>query len=357
VATPAPSPRAPAGRRPPAAPAPSDGQGSAADPTASVPVEAAPDQTFAGVVRTIAANVAEVIQGKAEVIDLMVLCLISEGHLLVEDVPGVGKTSLAKALARSIDCAFGRVQFTPDVLPSDVVGVTVWNRETSRFEFRPGPIFASIVLGDEINRASPKTQSALLEAMAEDQVTVDGATYPLQRPFMVIATQNPIEHEGTYPLPESQLDRFLMRVTVGYPDRDAEIEVLDHHGGAGRLQTIDPVVTAEDIEALVATARTVHVAPSLKSYLVDLADATRRHPHLMLGMSPRATLSLQRVARSRAAALGRSYVTPDDLKALAEPVLAHRLIVTPEAQLQGIRSSDALRQVLADLPVPTTTPG
>jgi MoxR-like ATPase len=193
--------------------------------------------------------------------------------------------------------------------------------------------------------------------MAEDQVTVDGATYPLQRPFMVIATQNPIEHEGTYPLPESQLDRFLMRVTVGYPDRDAEIEVLDHHGGAGRLQTIDPVVTAEDIEALVATARTVHVAPSLKSYLVDLADATRRHPHLMLGMSPRATLSLQRVARSRAAALGRSYVTPDDLKALAEPVLAHRLIVTPEAQLQGIRSSDALRQVLADLPVPTTTPG
>jgi MoxR-like ATPase len=311
--------------------------------------------TFADAVQAISANVAQVIQGKPEVIDLMVLCLISEGHLLVEDVPGVGKTSLAKALARSIDCTFGRVQFTPDVLPSDVIGVTVWNRETSRFEFRPGPIFASIVLGDEINRASPKTQSALLEAMAEDQVTVDGSTYPLQRPFMVIATQNPIEHEGTYPLPESQLDRFLMRVTVGYPDRDAEIEVLDHHGGAGRLQTVEPVVTADDVEGLIATARTVHVAASLKSYLVDLADATRRHPHLMLGMSPRATLSLQRVARARAASLGRAYVTPDDLKALAEPVLAHRLIVTPEAQLQGIRSADALRQVLADLPVPTAT--
>jgi MoxR-like ATPase len=313
-------------------------------------------ETFADVVGAIAANIGQVIQGKPEVIDLLVLCLVSEGHLLIEDVPGVGKTSLAKALARSIDCTFGRVQFTPDVLPSDVVGVTVWNREVSQFEFRPGPVFASIVLGDEINRASPKTQSALLEAMAEGQVTVDGVTYPLNGPFMVIATQNPIEHEGTYPLPESQLDRFLMRVSVGYPDRDAEIEVLDNHSGDGRLADLQPVVTAAEILGLIATARTVHVAPSLKSYLVDLADATRRHPHLTLGMSPRATLSLQRVARARAAALGRSYVTPDDLKALAEPVLAHRLIITPEAQLQGLRSADALAEVLASVPVPTGNP-
>jgi MoxR-like ATPase len=313
-------------------------------------------ETFADVVGAIAANIGQVIQGKPEVIDLLVLCLVSEGHLLIEDVPGVGKTSLAKALARSIDCTFGRVQFTPDVLPSDVVGVTVWNREVSQFEFRPGPVFASIVLGDEINRASPKTQSALLEAMAEGQVTVDGVTYPLNGPFMVIATQNPIEHEGTYPLPESQLDRFLMRVSVGYPDRDAEIEVLDNHSGDGRLADLQPVVTAAEILGLIATARTVHVAPSLKSYLVDLADATRRHPHLTLGMSPRATLSLQRVARARAAALGRSYVTPDDLKALAEPVLAHRLIITPEAQLQGLRSADALAEVIASVPVPTGNP-
>jgi MoxR-like ATPase len=313
-------------------------------------------ETFADVVGAIAANIGQVIQGKPEVIDLLVLCLVSEGHLLIEDVPGVGKTSLAKALARSIDCTFGRVQFTPDVLPSDVVGVTVWNREVSQFEFRPGPVFASIVLGDEINRASPKTQSALLEAMAEGQVTVDGVTYPLNGPFMVIATQNPIEHEGTYPLPESQLDRFLMRVSVGYPDRDAEIEVLDNHSGDGRLADLQPVVTAAEILGLIATARTVHVAPSLKSYLVDLADATRRHPHLTLGMSPRATLSLQRVARARAAALGRSYVTPDDLKALAEPVLAHRLIITPEAQLQGLRSADALAEVIASVPGPTGNP-
>lgn len=312
-------------------------------------------ETFADIFQAIGANVAYVIQGKPEVIDLMVLCLVSGGHLLMEDVPGVGKTSLAKALARSIDCGFGRVQFTPDLLPSDVIGVSVWNRESSQFEFRPGPIFASIVLGDEINRASPKTQSALLEAMGESQVTVDGVSYPLEPPFMVIATQNPIEHEGTYALPESQLDRFLMRVTVGYPDRASEIEVLDTHGDSDRLNQLSPVVSAADVRSLTATARTVHVAPSLKSYLVDLADATRRHPHLMLGMSPRATLSLQRVAKARAAASGRAYVIPDDLKELAESVLAHRLIVTPEAQLQGVRARDALADVLASVPVPSAS--
>jgi MoxR-like ATPase len=310
-------------------------------------------RTFADVFGMISANMQHVIQGKPDVVDLALLCLVSGGHLLVEDVPGVGKTSLAKALARSIDCSFGRVQFTPDLLPSDVVGVTVWNRNDSHFEFRPGAIFASIVLADEINRASPKTQSALLEAMAEGQVTVDNSSYPLGSPFMVIATQNPIEHEGTYPLPESQLDRFLMRASMGYPSRDAEIEVLDAHGDHNSLDDIGPVASTTDIQAMIAAVRTIHVAPSLKHYLVDIADATRRHPHLALGMSPRATLSVQRVVRARAAAHGRNYVVPADIKALADHVLAHRLLVTPEAQLQGLTATDVLREVLQSVPVPS----
>ena len=311
---------------------------------------------FAGVFGAISANIGRVIQGKPEVIELVMLCLVSEGHLLIADVPGVGKTSMAKALARSIDCSFGRIQFTPDLLPSDVVGVTVWNRSDGRFDFRPGPVFASVVLGDEINRASPKTQSALLEAMAEGQVTVDNVTYPLGPPFMVIATQNPIEHEGTYPLPESQLDRFLMRVSVGYPSRDAEIDVLDAHGDHTTLGDIGSVASSAEVEMLIATARAVHVAPSLKGYLVDLADATRRHPQLALGMSPRATLSLMRVARARSAAAGRTYVIPDDLKTLARPVLGHRLLVTAEAQLQGISSTEVLEEILRSVPVPTGAP-
>ncbi len=301
----------------------------------------------------VVANVARVIQGKTDVIELVLLCLIAEGHLLIEDVPGTGKTSLAKALAASIDCSFGRLQFTPDLLPTDVVGLTMWNRTTSEFEFRPGPVFSNIVLADEINRASPKTQSALLEAMAEAQVTVDGTTYHLTRPFMVIATQNPIEHEGTYPLPESQLDRFLMRVSVGYPSPEDEIEILEAHGTHDALDDISAVVQAHDIAQLTAAARSVHMAPALKAYLVQIANASRRHPNLALGMSPRATLALQRVARARAAADGRSYVVPDDLKALAEPVLAHRLLVTPEAQMQGLTAADALDDVLRTVPVPT----
>ena len=309
--------------------------------------------TFAELFDRITSNMSAVIRGKQHVIDLSVLCLVAQGHLLVEDVPGVGKTSLAKALARSLDCSFGRVQFTPDLLPSDVVGVTVWNRTDSQFEFRPGPVFASVVLADETNRASPKTQSALLEAMAEDQVTVDATTYRLGPTFMVIATQNPIEHEGTYPLPESQLDRFLMRVSIGYPDREAEMDVLDAHGEVSTLQDLQPVATAAEIQGMTAAARTVHVAPELKAYLVDLADATRRHPRLLLGMSPRATLALQRVARARAAAEGRGFVTPDDIKALAEPVLAHRLLATPEAQLAGITPSEAVRDVLGTVAVPS----
>jgi MoxR-like ATPase len=309
--------------------------------------------SFADRFGELTANIGRVIQGKDEVVELVVLCLVSDGHLLIEDVPGVGKTSLAKALATSIDGSFGRVQFTPDLLPTDVLGVTVWNRHTNAFEFHQGPVFSNIVLADEVNRASPKTQSALLEAMGEGQVTVDGTTNELGRPFMVIATQNPIEHEGTYPLPESQLDRFLMRVSVGYPAPEAELRILDAHGDHGALEEIGPVLSADEILALSAAVRTVHVAPPLKQYLVDLAGASRRHPHLALGMSPRSVLALQRVSRARAAAQGRDFVVPDDVKALAEPVLAHRMLVTPEAQIQGISSADALAEVIRSVPVPT----
>jgi len=304
------------------------------------------------VLERIAANIERVIQGKTEVVELVLLCLVAEGHLLIEDVPGVGKTSLAKALARSIDTSFGRIQFTPDLLPSDVVGVSLWNREAQQFEFRPGPIFASIVLGDEINRASPKTQSALLEAMAEEQATVDGTTYPLRRPFMVIATQNPIEHEGTYPLPESQLDRFLMRVAIGYPSREAEVDLLDRQADTPALAGLGPVADADDVRGLTLAATQVHVAPALKQYLVDLADASRRHPDLGLGMSPRATLSLLRAARARALTDGRPFVTPDDVKALVRPVLAHRLTASADARLRGAAPADVLTELVDAVPVP-----
>jgi MoxR-like ATPase len=320
--------------------------------TAQVTGEA-PATTFSDLFNTIAANIEIVIQGKPEVVELALVCLLAEGHLLIEDVPGVGKTSLAKALAASIDSSWKRVQFTPDLLPSDVVGVTVWNRGRDLFEFRPGPVFANIVLGDEINRASPKTQSALLEAMEERQVTVDGTTYPLGHPFMVIATQNPIEHEGTYPLPESQLDRFLMRLSVGYPSRQYELEILDTHASGGTLSDVHPVATADQIQSLVDAVKAIHVAPALKHYLVDLADATRRHPNVALGMSPRATLALQRAARARAAAAGRTYIIPDDITALADPVLSHRLVLSSDAQLQGINAGKVVADVLGAVPVPT----
>ncbi len=313
-------------------------------------------ESFAAIHGRLVANIARAIQGEPDAIDLVLLALIAEGHVLVEDVPGVGKTTLAKALATSIDCAFGRVQFTPDLLPTDVVGVNVWHRATERFEFHPGPVFAGVVLADEINRASPKTQSALLEAMAERQVTLDGTTHRLSSPFLVIATQNPIEHEGTYPLPESQLDRFLVRTSMGYPDRRAELQILEAQENSPVVDDLEPVATVAQINGLIAAARTVHVAHGVREYLVDLAHASRRHPGLAVGMSPRATLSLQRVARARAATRGRTYVTPDDVKALAVPVLAHRLLLSPEAEVARTTTATIVADLLDRVPQPQPHP-
>ncbi len=308
---------------------------------------------FADAFESVVANVEQVIQGKPEAIRLALICLIAEGHLLIEDVPGVGKTSLAKALAASLECDWNRIQFTPDLLPSDVTGVTVYSRSNGKFEFRPGGVFANLVLGDEINRASPKTQSALLEAMEERQVTVDATTYPLPAPFMVMATQNPIEHEGTYPLPESQLDRFLMRIRMGYPDKAAELTMLDAHAAGDPYADLEAVISPADVEAMISVSRAIHVAPSIKSYIVDLANETRRHPNLALGMSPRAALALQRAARAQAAAAGREYVVPDDVKSLAPQVLEHRMVLTPEANLGGAGIDEVLDDVLAAVTVPT----
>ena len=301
---------------------------------------------------TVASNIERVIQGKRGAIDLVVAALASEGHLLIEDVPGVGKTLLAKSLARSIDCGFQRIQFTPDLLPSDVTGVSVWDREASTFVFRPGPVFANIVLGDEVNRAGPKTQSALLEAMEERQVTVDGVTRRLPPPFMVIATQNPIEHEGTYPLPEAQLDRFMMKVVIGYPSREKELEILDTHGIKSTYDALEPVITGADVEAMVEVSRRIYVSLPVKQYLVDLVEATRRDPDLLLGASPRATLFLQRAARTRAAVAGRHYVTPDDVKAILHPLLDHRMIMRPEAQMRGASIEEIVDAIGQGVPVP-----
>ena len=303
----------------------------------------------------IATNVEKVIQGKRDVVELVLLALVAEGHVLVEDVPGVGKTQLAKSIARSIDSEFQRVQFTPDLLPSDVTGVSVWDRNRNEFEFKPGPIFANIVVGDEINRASPKTQSALLEAMEERQVTSDGVTRALPLPFMVMATQNPLEHEGTYPLPESQLDRFMMRVVIGYPSRQKELEILDTHGVRSTFLDLEPVVSVEEIEELVVVAREVTVSSSVKTYIIDLVDGTRQHPDVLLGASPRSALFLQRLSRARAASQGREYVTPDDIKLLAHPVLEHRMGLRPEAQMRGETLPDVIEDLMGRLRVPGTT--
>nr|WP_051110596.1 MoxR family ATPase [Longispora albida] len=300
----------------------------------------------------IVANIEQVIEGKTAIVRLALAVLLAEGHLLIEDVPGVGKTKLAKALAKSIDCSVRRIQFTPDLLPSDVTGVSVYNQETHDFEFKPGAVFANLVVGDEINRASPKTQSALLECMEERQVTVDGHTYHLQTPFMVIATQNPIEMEGTYPLPEAQRDRFTARIAMGYPAAGAELAMLDHHGAHDPLDDLSAVADADLIRDLIVTCRQVHVADSIKQYAVNLVTATREASDLRLGASPRSTLQLLRTARAVAALEGRDFVLPDDLQALAVPVLAHRLIPTAEAQLAR-RTTDAIvADLLHKLPLP-----
>ena len=296
--------------------------------------------------------VESVIEGKSDAIRLALTVLLAEGHLLIEDVPGVGKTMLAKALARSTGCSVRRIQFTPDLLPSDITGVSAYNQEKREFEFKPGPVFANIVVGDEINRASPKTQSALLECMEERQVTVDGRTYPLTPPFMVIATQNPIEMEGTYPLPEAQRDRFTARISMGYPSAESELAMLDAHGSSSPLDALEPVAQAEDIRELIAAVRTVHVAEPLKQYVIRLVAATRSSPELRLGASPRATLHLLRAGRARAALDGRDFVIPDDMQALALPVLAHRLLPSAEAVVTQQPPERVLAAIVEHLPLP-----
>jgi MoxR-like ATPase len=300
----------------------------------------------------VATAVESVIEGKAEAVRLALTVLLAEGHVLIEDVPGVGKTMLAKALARSTDCSVRRIQFTPDLLPSDITGVSAYNQERREFEFKPGPVFANIVVGDEINRASPKTQSALLECMEERQVTVDGTTYPLAPPFMVIATQNPIEMEGTYPLPEAQRDRFTARISMGYPSAESELAMLDAHGSSSPLEALEPVARAEDMRELIAAVRKVHVADALKQYVIKLVTATRSAPELRLGASPRATLHLLRASRARAALDGRDFVIPDDVQALALPVLAHRLLPSAEALIARQLPEQVLAAIVGQVPLP-----
>jgi len=304
---------------------------------------------------SLTANVELVIVGKTAEVQLIVIGLLSQGHLLIEDVPGVGKTMLAKALARSVGCTFNRIQFTPDMLPSDVTGVSIFNQQTRQFEFRPGPILAQIVLTDEINRATPKTQAALLEAMEERQVTVDGVTYPLGQPFLVLATQNPIEYEGTFPLPEAQLDRFMLRASLGYPSALDEVTVLDRQQRQHPIDTLGQVVSVTDLLAAQQAVKEVYVDPLVKTYIVELVTQTRRHPEVYLGASPRGSLALYRTAQARAAIHGRNYVLPDDVKALAESALAHRVIVGPAARIKDITSRAVVKEILGAVPVPGAT--
>jgi MoxR-like ATPase len=321
------------------------------DPLVGVeaPPEAArPAELAASLMR----NLREVMHAPDATLEQCVLCLFSEGHLIIEDLPGVGKTTLAKALARSVDLSFSRIQFTPDLLPSDVTGVNVYNQRSQGFEFRPGPVFANVILVDEINRTSPKTQAALLEAMQERQVTIDGVTYHLAPPFMVMATQNPIEYEGTYPLPEAQLDRFSMRIAIGYPPLAAEARMLTEQTTADPLDSLASVASAEDVLGAIAAARAVYVEESVQRYVVALLRHTRGDTRLHLGASPRAGINLLRVAKARALVAGRDYVVPDDVKAVAPAVLAHRLILAPEARSSGLSDEDIVREAVDRTPVP-----
>jgi MoxR-like ATPase len=309
---------------------------------------------FAAAFRAVADNVERVIRGKREVIELALTCFFAEGHLLIEDVPGVGKTTLARAIASSVQGQLQRIQFTPDLLPSDVIGVSIYHQAAGQFQFHPGPVFGNIVHGDEINRASPKTQSALLEVMQERRVTVDGHPYPVPRPFMVIATQNPIDMSGTYPLPEAQLDRFLMRLSVGYPDHRSEVAILAGTHTETLVESMTAVLGAADVGRLIAEVDRVYVAEQLYDYIVTAVAATRTAPGVRLGASPRASVALLRAAKVRAAADSRAYVVPDDVKPLAVPVLAHRILLTPEAELRGRTAAEVITDVLAGVVVPQT---
>ncbi len=309
-------------------------------------------QDLATAVQRVIGNVEKVIVGKGEAVAFSLIAVICRGHVLIEDVPGVGKTVLTKAIARSIGCTFKRIQFTPDLLPSDVTGVSIYNQKTGNFEFRPGPILAQIVLSDEINRATPKTQSALLEAMEESQVTVDGISYQLPQPFMVMATQNPIEYEGTFPLPEAQLDRFMMNISLGYPKPADEMNILDSQQHHHPLDDLEQIMTAEELIHIQQQVRAIHVDPSIREYIVAITNATRSHANIYLGASPRGSLALFRAAQALAAMRGRGYVIPDDVKLLAKPTLAHRMIVTPAARVRSITSTAILEEILEAVPVP-----
>jgi len=301
-------------------------------------------------------NVEKVIVGKRPVIEMTLVALLSQGHSLVEDVPGVGKTMLARSIARSIGCTFKRVQFTPDLLPSDVTGVSIYNQKTQEFEFRPGPIMANIVLADEINRATPKTQSALLESMEEHQITVDGVTYVLPRPFIVLATQNPIEYEGTFPLPEAQLDRFLMRISLGYPSTMDELEILDRQRLRHPIEELEQAVSLDTLLDMQESIKVIHLAQEIKEYITALVKATREHESVYLGSSPRGSLGLYRTCQARAAIQGRDYVLPDDVKALAKSILAHRLIISPAARIRGVTAKMVVEDLLRLVPVAGARP-